>query len=114
MQFFRIYLILVGIIGVAYAIVWAVRKYLIYRDSKRSYAYIAKNIKFGLRIRYIDRLSKTTAPIIGRVIKCDYQRRYVMPKPPQVNCRAPRLPTSKRYCHDARKLWRNDAPRWVC
>ena len=69
------------VIGVAYAIVWAVRKYLIYRDSKLSEAYIAKNIKFGLRIRYIDRLSQTPAPTcIGRVVKCDYQRRYVIAK----------------------------------
>lgn len=67
-------------ISVVYAIVWAVRKYLIYRDSKQSEAFIAKNIKFGMRIRYIDRLSKTPAPIIGRVVKCDYQRRYVIAK----------------------------------
>lgn len=67
-------------ISVLYVIAWAVRNYLAYRDSKQSEAYIAKNIKFGLRIRYIDRLSQTPAPIIGRVVKCDYQRRYVIAK----------------------------------
>lgn len=68
-------------ISVLYVIAWAIRDYLAYRDSKLSEAYIAKNIKFGMRIRYIDRLSQTPAPTcIGRVVKCDYQRRYVIAK----------------------------------